>query len=71
MRLLHNELADVVSDRGQQRCLPPLHKPPQHVAGRSFNAEWIAVLKNHQAHQHHTDVQHLVILDFKKKEAKT
>lgn len=65
MCFLHNELTDIMSHGGQQRRPPPLHKVPQHITRRSVNAEWISVLKSHQAHQHHTDIQHLVILDGK------
>lgn len=59
---LHNKLTSVMPDFGQQRHLPPLDKPPQHVSSRVFHTEGIAVLKNHQAHQHHADIQLLVVL---------
>lgn len=64
---LHNELAYVVPHFRQQGRLPPLHKPPQHVACTSIDAERVSIFENHQAHQHHADIQHLVILVKNKK----
>lgn len=54
-------------DSGQESRLPPLDKPPQHVARCAVQAEGIFVLENHQAHQLHLDVQLLVILEIKAK----
>lgn len=50
---------------GQESRLPPLDKPPQHVARCAIKAEGILVLEYHQAHQLHVDVQLLVILDIR------
>lgn len=63
----HDELTDVVPDSGQESRLPPLDKPPQHVARCAVQAEGIFVLEDHQAHQLHLDVQLLVILEIKAK----
>lgn len=59
---LHNELTYVVLHCRQQGRLPPLHKPPQHITCWSFDAERVSIFENHQAHQHHADIQHFVIL---------
>lgn len=59
---LHNELTDVMPDLWYESSLPPLHKSPQHLSCRAVHVKGITILKNLQAHEHHTDIQLLVIL---------
>lgn len=63
----HNEMTNVVPDYWIQKILPPSNKPIQHISCKATDVKGISIFKNHQAHQHHTDIQLFVILEKKKK----